>query len=94
MSSIKDKYKRPQPEQGPIRKKGNAEVINQIVQQDSTANTVIQENVNTVKKVKKATFQLDADLHKKLRTFAALNDTTMLDIVEQAIIEYLDKANK
>jgi hypothetical protein len=88
--SLKDKYNRPKPNQVPPRKKGNAEVISKIVD-NGTVNTGTQETVPTDKKVKKATFELDADLHKKLRTFAVLNDTTMLNVVEKAINEYLDR---
>jgi hypothetical protein len=90
--SMKDKYKRPKPDQDPPKKKGNSEVISKIINHDA-ANTAIQETVNTGKKVKKATFELDADLHKKLRMFAAEKDTTMVDVVEKAINEYLDRMN-
>jgi predicted HicB family RNase H-like nuclease len=55
------------------------------------SDTGIQENVNTDKKKKKATFDLDADLHKKLRIYAAAQDTTMVTIVEEALNEYLNK---
>lgn len=88
--SLKDKYERTKPEQDPPRKKGNSEIISKIVN-NKTVNTTIQETVNTDRNVKKATFELDANLHKRLRTFAALNDTTMVDIVEKAISEYLDR---
>ncbi|MEC1524449.1 hypothetical protein P9D43_20820 [Neobacillus niacini] len=88
--SLKNKYKRPTPDQVPPKKKGNSEVISKMVHSE-TINTGIQETVNTERKIKKATFELDAILHKKLRTFAALNDTTMVDIVEKAINEYFDR---
>lgn len=91
--SMKDKYKRPKPDQDPPKKKGNSEVISKIINNDDAVNTAIQETVNTGKKVKKATFELDADLHKKLRMFAAEKDTTMVDVVEKAINEYLDRMN-
>lgn len=92
--SLKDKYKRPNPNQEPPRKKGNSEVISKIINSE-TVNTVIQTPVSEGrKKVKKATFELDIDLHKRLRTFAVLNETTMVDIVETAISEYLDKMDK
>lgn len=86
--SIKNKYSR-KPEQAP-KPKGNVEVMSQIIDTEiqETVNTVIQEDE---KKLKKATFQLDADLHKRLRTFAAMNDTTMVEIVEKALNEYMDK---
>jgi len=84
---LKSKYKR-QPNQKPPKKKGNVDIISQLVN-DETVNTAIQESVNTEKK--KATFVLDAGLHKRLRMFAVENDTTMVDIVEKAINEYMDR---
>lgn len=95
--SIKDKYKRNNPQ--PPKKKGNADIISKIVNNNQTVNTEIQQTVDTVihkdvntdKKVKKATFELDADLHKRLRVFATLNDRTMVDVVEKAITDYLEK---
>jgi len=87
--SLKDKYKRPTPTDLP-RKKGNSDVISQIIQ--DPVDEDLQKPVSTEeRKIKKATFELDADLHKRLRTHAAINDTTMLEIVEKAIKEYLDK---
>lgn len=94
--SIKDKYQRSNSE--PPKRKGNADIISKIVNNNQTVNTEIQQtvdtvkqkNVNTSKNVKKATFELDADIHKRLRVFATLNDTTMVDIVEKAIINYLE----
>jgi len=87
VSELKSKYKR-QPNQKPPKKKGNVDIISQLVN-DETVNTAIQESVNTEKK--KATFVLDAGLHKRLRMFAVENDTTMVDIVEKAINEYMDR---
>ena len=43
------------------------------------------------KSIKKATFELDATLHKRLRTAAVLHDKTMVEIVEKSIVEYLDR---
>jgi hypothetical protein len=85
--SIKNKYTR-KPAEAPKRK-GNADVLSQMINTEiqDTGNTVLQEE----KKLKKATFQLDADLHKRLRTFAAMNDTTMVEIVQNALNEYMDK---
>jgi hypothetical protein len=87
VSELKNKFNR-KPDQAPPKKKGNAEVISTLVHNDDV-NTVIQESVNTEKK--KATFVLDAGLHKRLRMFAVENDTTMVDIVEKAINEYMDR---
>lgn len=100
MSELKSKYSRPKPEKEPPKKKGNAEIISKIVENDTVdtvlqenVNTTIQESVNTEKKVKKATFELDAELHKKLRMFAVENETTMVDVVEKAIKEYMERMN-
>lgn len=92
MSELKNKFNR-KPDQAPPKKKGNAEVISQLVNHD-TVNTSIQETTDTEKKVKKATFELDAGLHKRLRMFAVENETTMVDIVEKAINEYMDRVDK
>jgi hypothetical protein len=92
VSELKNKFNR-KPDQAPPKKKGNAEVISQLVNHD-TVNTSIQETTDTEKKVKKATFELDAGLHKRLRMFAVENETTMVDIVEKAINEYMDRADK
>lgn len=87
--SIRNKYNRPTPKVPP-KKKGNSDVISQIIQ--DPVDKDIHKPVSTEeRKIKKATFELDADLHKRLRTQAAINDTTMLEIVEKAIKEYLDK---
>jgi phosphoenolpyruvate-protein kinase (PTS system EI component) len=87
VSELKSKYKR-QPNQKPPKKKGNVDIISQLIN-DETVNAAIQESVNTEKK--KATFVLDAGLHKRLRMFAVENDTTMVDVVEKAINEYMDR---
>jgi 4-hydroxy-3-methylbut-2-enyl diphosphate reductase IspH len=95
VSELKNKFNR-KPDQTPPKKKGNAEVISKLVHNDDvntvikeTVNIPVQESVNTEKK--KATFVLDAGLHKRLRMFAVENDTTMVDIVEKAINEYMDR---
>ena len=92
MSELKNKFNR-KPDQAPPKKKGNAEVISQLVNHD-TVNTSIQETTDTERKVKKATFELDAGLHKRLRMFAVENETTMVDIVEKAINEYMERVDK
>lgn len=55
------------------------------------SNTGIQETVNTEKKKKKATFDMDAELHKRLRMYAADHDKPMVTIVEKALNEFLNK---
>ncbi|ETT88291.1 hypothetical protein MKZ08_22255 [Viridibacillus sp. FSL R5-0477] len=96
--SIKDKYNK-NPKEAP-KSKGNRDVVSKLLQQDNEkiqeiANTDIQVSVNAVeRKIKKATFELDADLHKRLRAAAALEECTMLDIVDVALKEYLDKLNR
>ncbi|MBD3922975.1 hypothetical protein H8B09_30065 [Paenibacillus sp. PR3] len=64
-------------------------------------NTKIQESVDTVidkgtttsattAAKKKATYELDMDLHTELKVFAAKQDKRMVDIVELAIRRYLE----
>ncbi len=53
-----------------------------------SSNTAIQETVNTGTK-KKATYELDIELHKKLKLYAALNGKTMTEIVEAAVKKYI-----
>lgn len=48
-----------------------------------------QENVN-IEKRKKATFEMDSDLHRKLRRYAAHHENTMIKIVERALNDYLN----
>lgn len=50
-------------------------------------NTETQKTVNTGKK--KATFEMDSHLHRKLRRYAVDHDTTMVTVVEQALNDYL-----
>lgn len=74
--SLQNKYKRTPKE--PPQKKNSSEVVSQMVDQK-------KERKNT----KKATFVLDEELHKQLRLYAVMNDTTMVDIVEKALREHL-----
>jgi predicted HicB family RNase H-like nuclease len=96
--SIKDKYNH-KPATAP-KSKGSRDIVEKILKNDNqSVNTVIQETVNTdkfeskQKDVKKATFDLDAKLHKRLRSAAVEHETTMVEIVEKALNEYLDKLN-
>lgn len=50
-------------------------------------NTGVQEPVRTGKK--KATFEMDPELHRSLRRYAADHDTTMVTVVEKALNHYL-----
>lgn len=102
--SIKDKFnKNPAT---PPKSKGNRDVVEKLMNNDNNqpANTEVQQNVNAniqepvimvnkekQKNVKKATFELDAKLHKRLRAAAVEYETTMVEIVENALNEYLDK---
>lgn len=54
-----------------------------------SSNTLLQETVNTAKK-KKATYELDMELHKKLKLYAAENGKTMTEVVEAAVKKYMD----
>lgn len=52
-------------------------------------NTEKRVPVNTGKR--KATFEMDPDLHRKLRRYAADHDTTMVTVVEKALYDYLNE---
>lgn len=47
-------------------------------------NTGIQEPVKVIKKTK-ATFELEASLHKELKMFAAAHNKKMVEVVEEAL---------
>lgn len=53
------------------------------------SNTGTQGNVNTAKK--KATFDMNAQLHRRLKRYAADHDKTMVTIIEEALNDYLNK---
>lgn len=75
-NSIKNKYNR----------KGIG--ANQSVFETMSKNTGIHLPVNTVKK--KATFEINLDLHRRLRRHAADHDTTMVKVLETALTNYLN----
>lgn len=57
-------------------------------------NTGIQENRNKEiqkNKKKKATFELDAELHTKLKIYSASEGKKMVEVVEEALIKHLGK---
>lgn len=75
------------------------QAINELLNRKDTR-PVIQEDVNTVilgtsddvpKAKKKATYELDADLHTELKVYAAKNGKKMVDVVEAALREYFEK---
>ncbi|MCP3762352.1 hypothetical protein NLX67_08110 [Domibacillus sp. A3M-37] len=70
-------------EETPITKK-KEDVLNSI-----SSNTEIQKTVNTPEK-KKVTYELNIELHKKLKLFAAMNDKTMTQVVESAVKKYIE----
>lgn len=68
--------------------KGNHNDISRDIGKDSKVN--ISQNPEK-KATKKATFVLPIELHKRLKTAAVEQDTTMLDIVEEALENHLKK---
>lgn len=85
--SIKDKYNK-QPKEAP-KSRGNRDVMSKLFHEN--ANTGIQGSVFTSeRKIKKATFELDADLHRELKLVAVKEGKTMLQIVEAALKGYLN----
>lgn len=86
--SIKDKYNH-KPATAP-KSKGSKDIVEKILKNDNqSANTASVESKQ--KDIKKATFELNAKLHKRLRGAAVQYETTMVEIVEKALNEYLDK---
>lgn len=69
------------------------EIKNRMKNKESKAHTeLIDTSVNTEKNnysKKKATFELDADLHAELKVRAAQERKKMVDIVEVALKNYL-----
>lgn len=53
--------------------------------------TARQQDVETAGAKKKATFNLDADLHHRLKVAAATHRREMVDMVEEAVRAYLDR---
>lgn len=49
-----------------------------------------KDTINTTSEKKKATFDLDKDLHTELKIFAAKQNKKMVEIVEIAIREYMN----
>lgn len=77
--SVKNKYNR------------TSTGANKAVFETITRSTDIQEPVYTERKKKKATFELDPDIHRNLKRYAAEHEINMVEIVEQALIDYMDK---
>jgi len=75
------------------------EALNELLNR-KPVNTKIQESVDSVierdgvtQNKKKATYELDLDLHTELKVFAAKQNKKMVDVVEIAIREYLRNNN-
>ena len=84
---IKDRYH--YPARVP-KSKGKTDIIEETPKDDTPP--LHTANIESAQKnIKKATFELDAKLHKRLRGAAVRHDTTMVEIVEKALKEYLDK---
>lgn len=102
--SLKDKFNKAPVELPKSKSKNtsNLEVVNQMIQKtvntesNKTANTENNKTVNTVlqekkRNVKKATFELEEDLHKQLKAQAAMEGRKMIELVEEALQAYLNK---
>lgn len=73
----------------------NTEIATSPIAEPTILNPVNTENHNTLiadspVKKKKATFDLDPDLHTELKIFAATQDQKMVEVVETALRMYLD----
>lgn len=72
--------------------------IQESVEEDNNiySSTVLQDYISKtdnspVAKKKKATFELDADLHKRLKMFSAKEDKKMVEVVEESLREFMDR---
>lgn len=76
--------------------------LNTVVQKNT--NTLLHRTVNTelaasssiedIPKKKKATFDLDIDLHTELKVFAAQQDKKMVEVVEAALRIHFESQKK
>lgn len=86
--------------------KDNHNTVNTEIQRNvnedkqTTGNAEIQQSVNKDKQlpvnekeksVKKATFELDSDLHMNLKIYAASKDKKMVEVVEEALTSFLQQ---
>lgn len=92
--SLKDKFNKVPAELPKPKSASNAEVVSQMIQKNvntennKTVNTGLQEKKRNIKK---ATFELDEDLHKQLKSQAAMEGRKMIELVEEALHAYLNK---
>lgn len=84
--SIRDKYNKTNNEL-PKKETAAAELLQKNI------NTDIQKVVDTEIQTKKATFNLDPQLHTQLKTRAAIEGRNMADIVTDALKQYFDRTN-
>ena len=57
-----------------------------------SSQALVHQGASLDRPVKKATFDLDLQLHTELKVFAAQQGLPMVEVVEQALREYLQKA--
>lgn len=86
--SIRDKYNKTSTE-GPQKLTPAEALIERSTEKNITVNT---EKNNSVQK-KKATFEIAATLHTKLKTQAAIEGRNMAEIVSEAVESYLSAHN-
>lgn len=92
--SKKDRFSNLLSDPGPTGENQKKQIIASYVNAgiQETASTVSQESTNTEMQKpvkKKATFDMDKDLHTRLKTHAASKGVPMVDILEQLIRNYL-----
>ena len=69
---------------------GKEEIINTLTGLQENVNTVIHERKS--RETVKATFELDVNIHTRLKIFAASRrGTKMVDVVEAALLMYLNE---
>ena len=81
MSNLKNKYNK-RADKKPL-KKGNQEIVKQLIDNEEKPNN----------KEKKATFLLDSNIHMQLKLYAARHGLTMTEVVENAILAYMQDRN-
>lgn len=76
----------------------NTEVREDVAEEkDKTSHEVLDDVVNktnessVIEEKKQASFQFDLSFHTKLKTFAAKSNKAMVDVVVEAVEEYMDK---
>ena len=101
MSSVRDKYNKGTNKVPKKKTAADSLLTQESPESQRSVNTGIQEAVNTgiqevvntgmKKTTKKATFEIDLDLHKELKRTAVVQDRSMVELVEEALKLYFEQ---